>query len=157
MRVPCIKTYRKLLVAKMIRVLATGTFDILHPGHILYLKKAKELGDELFVIVSRDSMVQHKSKPVIPERQRLQVVRALEVVDHAALGSEHDMFEPLMTIKPDIVALGFDQYFDEKKLQEDLEKRRIPSRVIRLPFQDTGELSGTENIIHEIIKRRVKC
>jgi len=141
----------------MIRVLATGTFDILHPGHILYLKKAKELGDELFVIVSRDSMVQHKSKPVIPERQRLQVVRALEVVDHAALGSEHDMFEPLMTIKPDIVALGFDQYFDEKKLQEDLEKRRIPSRVIRLPFQDTGELSGTENIIHEIIKRRVKC
>jgi FAD synthetase len=85
------------------------------------------------------------------------VVRALEVVDHAALGSEHDMFEPLMTIKPDIVALGFDQYFDEKKLQEDLEKRRIPSRVIRLPFQDTGELSGTENIIHEIIKRRVKC
>jgi FAD synthetase len=144
-------------VPKMIRILATGTFDILHPGHILYLKKAKELGDELFVIVSRDTMVQHKSKPVIPERQRLQVVRALGVVDHAELGSEHDMFEPLMTIKPDIVALGFDQYFDEKELQEDLEKRHIPSRVIRLPFQDTGELSGTENIIHEIIKRRVKC
>jgi len=144
-------------VPKMIRILATGTFDILHPGHILYLKKAKELGDELFVIVSRDTMVQHKSKPVIPERQRLQVVRALGVVDHAKLGSEHDMFEPLMTIKPDIVALGFDQYFDEKELQEDLEKRHIPSRVIRLPFQDTGELSGTENIIHEIIKRRVKC
>jgi FAD synthetase len=102
-------------------------------------------------------MVQHKSKPVIPERQRLQVVRALEVVDHAELGSEHDIFEPLMTIKPDIVALGFDQYFDEKKLQEDLEKRHIPSKVIRLPFQDTGELSGTESIIREIIKRRVKC
>ena len=141
----------------MTRVLATGTFDILHPGHILYLRKAKELGDELFVIVSRDTMIQHKSKPVIPERQRLQVVRALEMVDHAQLGSENDIFEPLMTIKPDIVALGFDQYFDEKKLQEDLEKRHIPSRVIRLPFQDTGELSGTENIIHEIIKRRVKC
>ena len=105
---------------KMVRILATGTFDILHPGHILYLKKAKELGDELFVIVSRDTMVQHKSKPVIPERQRLQVVRALGVVDHAELGSEHDMFEPLMTIKPDIVALGFDQYFDEKELQEAL-------------------------------------
>ena len=141
----------------MIRILATGTFDILHPGHILYLKKAKELGDELFVIVSRDTMVQHKSKPVIPERQRLQVVRALKVGDHAELGSEHDIFEPLMTMKPDIVALGFDQYFDEKKLQEDLEQRHIPSKVIRLPFQDTGELSGTENIIREIIKRRVKC
>lgn len=141
----------------MTRVLATGTFDILHPGHILYLRKAKELGDELFVIVSRDSMVQHKSKPILPEQQRLQVVKALEMVDHAELGSERDIFEPLTLIKPDIIALGFDQYFDENKLQEDLEKRHIPSKVIRLPYHDSGTLSSTENIIRAIIKRRVKC
>jgi len=140
----------------MTRVLATGTFDILHPGHILYLRKAKELGDELFVIVSRDSMVQHKSKPILPEQQRLQVVQALEMVDHAELGSERDIFEPLRLIKPDIIALGFDQYFDENKLQEDLEKRHIPSKVIRLLNHDSGKLSGTENIIREIIKRRVR-
>jgi FAD synthetase len=141
----------------MTRVLATGTFDILHPGHILYLRKAKELGDELFVIVSRDSMVQHKSKPILPEQQRLQVVQALEMIDYAELGSEQDIFEPLKLIKPDIIALGFDQYFDENKLREDLEKRHIRSKVVRLPYQDTGDLSGTENIIQEIIKRRVKC
>jgi FAD synthetase len=141
----------------MTRVLATGTFDILHPGHILYLRKAKELGDELFVIVSRDSMVQHKSKPILPEKQRLQVVQALGIVDHAELGSENDIFEPLKLIKPDIIALGFDQYFDENELREDLEKRYIRSKVVRLPYQDSGDLSGTENIIQEIIKRRVKC
>ncbi|MGA3358949.1 MAG: adenylyltransferase/cytidyltransferase family protein [Halobacteriota archaeon] len=141
----------------MTRVLATGTFDILHPGHILYLRKAKELGDELFVIVSRDSMVQHKSKPILPEQQRLQVVQALEMVDHAELGSERDIFEPLKLIKPDIIALGFDQYFDENKLQQDLEKRHIPSKVIRLRNHDSSNLSGTEDIIREIIKRRVKC
>ena len=141
----------------MTRVLATGTFDILHPGHILYLRKAKELGDELFVIVSRDSMVQHKSKPILPEQQRLQVVQALEMVDHAELGSERDIFEPLKLIKPDIIALGFDQYFDENKLQQDLEKRHIPSKVIRLRNHDSGNLSGTEDIIREIIRRRVKC
>ena len=141
----------------MTRVLATGTFDILHPGHILYLREAKKLGDELFVIVSRDSMVQHKSKPILPEQQRLQVVQALEMVDHAELGSERDIFEPLKLIKPDIIALGFDQYFDENKLQEDLEKRHIPSKVIRLSNHDSGNLSGTEDIIREIIKRRVKC
>jgi FAD synthetase len=140
----------------MVRVLATGTFDILHPGHILYLRKAKELGDELYVIVSRDAMVKHKSKPILPEQQRLQVVEALEMVDHAELGSERDIFEPLMTIKPDIVALGFDQHFDENKLQEDLEKRHIRSKVIRLPYHDSRKLSGTENIIREIIKRRIK-
>jgi FAD synthetase len=141
----------------MTRVLATGTFDILHPGHILYLKKARELGDELFVIVSRDSMVQHKSRPILPEQQRLQVVQALEMVDHAELGSERDIFEPLKLIKTDIIALGFDQYFDENELQEDLEKRHIPSKVIRLRNHDSGNLSGTEDIIREIIKRRVKC
>jgi FAD synthetase len=141
----------------MIRVLATGTFDILHPGHILYLKKARELGDELFVIVSRDSMIKHKSKPILPEQQRLQVIKALEVVDYAELGSERDIFEPLTLIKPDIVALGFDQYFDENKLKEDLEKRHIHAKVVRLPYHDSGKLSGTENIIREIIKRRVQC
>jgi FAD synthetase len=142
---------------QMTRVLATGTFDILHPGHILYLNKAKELGDELFVIISRDSMVQHKLKPILPEHQRLQVVQALSMVDHAQLGSEHDIFEPLAFIKPDIIALGYNQHFDENKLREDLRKRNIPSQVIRLPYQDSGKLSATENIIREIIKRRVTC
>jgi FAD synthetase len=142
---------------KMTRVLATGTFDILHPGHILYLNKAKELGDELIVIISRDSMVQHKLKPILPEQQRLQVVQALSMVDHAQLGSEHDIFEPLALIKPDIIALGYNQHFDENNLREDLKKRNISSKVIRLPYQDYGELSATENIIREIIKRRVTC
>jgi FAD synthetase len=142
---------------KMIRVLATGTFDILHPGHILYFNKAKELGDELFVIVSRDSMVQHKLKPILPEQQRLQVVQALSMVDHAELGSEHDIFEPLASIKPDVIALGYNQHFDDNKLREDLKKRNIPSKVIRLPYHDSGKLSATENIIREIIKRRITC
>ncbi len=44
----------------MVRVLATGTFDILHPGHLLYLPEAKALGDELYVIAAHDSMVKHK-------------------------------------------------------------------------------------------------
>jgi FAD synthetase len=142
---------------KMSRVLATGTFDILHPGHILYLNKAKELGDELFVIISRDSMVQHKRKPILPEQQRLQVVQALAMVDHAELGSERDIFEPLALIKPDIIALGYNQHFDENKLQEDLKKRNISAKVIRLPDQDNNKLSATENIIREIIRRRVTC
>ncbi len=51
----------------MVRVLATGTFDILHPGHLRYLSEAKALGDELYVIVARDSMVKHKPKPIVPE------------------------------------------------------------------------------------------
>ncbi len=140
----------------MIRVLATGTFDILHPGHVLYLEKAKELGDELYVIVSRDALIHHKPKPIVPESQRLRMVQALRVVDHALLGSEEDRFEPVIAIQPDLVVLGYDQYFDEEKLQAELENRNIECTVVRLSYQDTGTLSGTDAIIREIIKRRVR-
>jgi FAD synthetase len=141
----------------MIRVLATGTFDILHPGHILYLQKAKELGDELYVIVSRDSMVHHKPKPIIPEDQRLKIIQALKVVDSAQLGSESDIYEPLYSIKPDIIVLGFDQHFDEQNLKEQLRHRHIDAEVVRIAHADTGALSGTENIIKRIIETRVQC
>ncbi len=53
-------------------VVATGTFDLLHPGHVLYLERSKILGDELVVIVARDVNVRHKPKPVLPEEQRQQ-------------------------------------------------------------------------------------
>ncbi len=139
----------------MIRVLATGTFDILHPGHVLYLEKAKELGDELYVIVSRDATIQHKPKPIIPESQRLRMVQALRVVDHAVLGSEEDIFEPVVAIQPDLVVLGYDQYFDEEKLQAELETRHIECTVVRLSYQDTGLLSSTDMIMREIVRRRV--
>ncbi len=141
----------------MIRVLATGTFDILHPGHILYLQKAKELGDELYVIVSRDSMVHHKPRPIIPEDQRLKIIQALKVVDNARLGSERDIYEPLQIIKPDIIALGFDQHFDEQLLKEQLKSRHINAEVVRIAHADKGALSGTENIIKRIIEKRVRC
>jgi cytidyltransferase-like protein len=56
------------------RVVATGTFDILHPGHIYYLEESRKLGDELWVIVARDANVKHKPHPIIPEEHRLQMV-----------------------------------------------------------------------------------
>ncbi|MCJ7794379.1 MAG: adenylyltransferase/cytidyltransferase family protein, partial [Methanoregulaceae archaeon] len=47
----------------MKRVVATGTFDLLHPGHLYYLEQSKKLGDELFVIVARNTNVRHKPAP----------------------------------------------------------------------------------------------
>ena len=130
-----------------VRVLATGTFDIIHPGHIFFLEKARSLGDELWVIVARDSNVaRHKNTPVIPHEQRLAVVRALKIVDHAVLGDEHDMLAPVERIQPDIVALGHDQYFDEEELQQQLENRGIKARVVRITEKLGGELYSGEHI-----------
>ncbi len=137
----------------MVRVLATGTFDILHPGHLLYLSDAKALGDELYVIVARDSMVKHKPKPIVPEGQRLVMIAALRMVDKAMLGSETDMFEPLREIKPDIIALGKNQFFDEKELESRLKTHGIEAKVVRIKTFEECELCSSGAIIRKILKR----
>ncbi len=137
----------------MVRVLATGTFDILHPGHILYLSEAKALGDELYVIVARDSMIKHKPKPVIPQDQRLATVQALRIVDKALLGSDRDMFEPLREIKPDIIALGRNQFFNEKELENQLRLRGIKAKVVRIQSFAECELCSSAAIIRKILER----
>ncbi len=135
----------------MVRVLATGTFDILHPGHIRYLSAAKALGDELYVIVARNSMIKHKPKPIIPEEQRLAMVQALRIVDRAMLGSETNMFEPLREIKPDIIALGKNQFFDEKELEARLKAHGINAKVVRIEAFEECELCSSGAIIRKIL------
>lgn len=137
----------------MVRVLATGTFDLLHPGHLLYLSKAKAFGDELYVIIARDSMIKHKPKPVIPEAQRLAMVKALRMVDKVQLGSEIDIFEPLCLIKPDIIVLGKNQFFDEKKLETELMDHGIDAKVVRIQSFEQCELCSSAAIIKKITQR----
>jgi FAD synthetase len=141
----------------MVRVLATGTFDILHPGHLLYLSEARSLGDELYVIVARDSMIKHKQKPVVPEEQRLAMVQALRVVDKAILGSKIDIYEPLREIKPDIIALGANQFFKEKDLETQLRVHRIDAKVIRINSFRQGDLCSSAAIMRKVMERDGKA
>ena len=137
----------------MTRVLATGTFDLLHPGHVLYLTEARSLGDELYVIVARDSMIKHKPKPIIPEEQRLIMVNALKIVDRSVLGSETDMFEPLKDIRPDIVAIGYDQTYDIKELEANLKEHGFDAKVVRIDKSKTCELCSSGRIIKKVLER----
>lgn len=137
----------------MVRVLATGTFDLLHPGHLLYLSEAKALGDELYVIVARDSTIKHKPKPIIPEGQRLEMVQSLRIVDKALLGDEQDMFRPLREIKPDIVALGKNQFFKETELEAQLRAHGINAKVVRVQSFKQCELCSSAAIIQRILER----
>ncbi len=140
----------------MVRVLATGTFDILHPGHLRYLSEARALGDELYVILARDSMIKHKPKPIVPETQRLAMVTALHIVDKAMLGSERDIFEPLREIKPDIIALGKNQFFNDKELQVKLNASGINAKVIRIQSFEQCELCSSASIIKRVLERNEK-
>jgi FAD synthetase len=131
----------------LVRVLATGTFDILHPGHLLFLEEAKKYGSELWVIVACNVMIKHKPKPLLSETQRLKMIRALKVVDHAVLGDEHDIFRPLEDIKPDIIVLGYDQFFDVKELEEKIRLRGIQAKVVRINAHEPCSTCSTGAII----------
>ena len=133
--------------------MATGTFDLLHLGHIYYLKEAKRLGDRLAVVVATDSTVRRlKHEPINSEQIRLELIKELKIVDEAYIGYEEDMFEIVKEIKPDIIALGFDQFHDEETIKKELKKRKIKARVERLTeFKGGSDLEGTRKIISKII------
>ncbi|MCK9276631.1 MAG: FAD synthase [Methanoculleus sp.] len=137
----------------MIHVVATGTFDILHPGHLYYLEESRKLGDELSVIVARDANVKHKPRPILPEDQRLRMVQALKPVDHAFLGDLHDMFRPIAEIGPDIITLGFNQHFDEENLRQRLRSRGLNADVARIAGYP-GPLASSSKIVEHILKTR---
>jgi len=135
------------------RVVATGTFDILHPGHLYYLERSRALGDYLYVIVARDANVRHKPAPIIPEEQRLRMVAALKPVDEARLGDLTDMFRPIREIQPDIITLGFNQHFREEELRSALDEQGISAEVVRIDGYQ-GDLCSTKNIVDRILKIR---
>ncbi|WP_316559829.1 adenylyltransferase/cytidyltransferase family protein [Methanimicrococcus stummii] len=139
----------------MTRVLATGTFDILHPGHLYFLEQAKMLGDELYIIISRDVNVNHKPTPIVPEEQRLKMVAALKPVDFAMLGSLTDYFEPIAEINPDVIVLGFDQNFQENELENALNQRGFFPKIVRLQKIE-GEYYSSRAIAAEIAERKNK-
>ncbi|HJJ28124.1 MAG TPA: FAD synthase [Methanocorpusculum sp.] len=138
----------------MKRVVATGTFDILHPGHVYFLEESKKLGDELWVIVSRENNVKHKPKPVVSEEQRLVMISALRCVDHAILGDREDMFKPIREIDPTVITLGFNQHFSEEKLKASLEERNIHADVVRIPAFTNAKFTSSTQIIDEVVRRR---
>jgi FAD synthetase len=138
----------------MKRVIATGTFDILHPGHLYYLEQSKTLGDELTVIVARDANVKHKPQPIIPEEQRRRMVAALRCVDHAILGDKTDMFRPIEEIRPAIITIGFNQHFDEVNLRQQLASRGLFAEIVRIGKYGDDELCSSRLVVQRIVEKR---
>jgi FAD synthetase len=136
----------------MVKVMATGVFDIIHLGHLYFLKEAKKLGDELIVVVATDKTAEKlKHNPITSQDMRVQVVNELKPVDKAVLGYEDDRYKIVKELKPDIIALGFDQKHDEEIIKKDLKEMGMDVKVVRLePFVD-HDLDGTRKIIRKIV------
>ena len=118
----------------MIKVITFGTFDILHKGHEFYLKESKKFGDKLYVVVALDSTVL-KMKGKLPrnnQEKRLEAIKKLPFVDEAMLGSDGDKYKIIEEIKPDVICFGYDQSSFTDKLSDELIKRNLSAKIIRL-------------------------
>ena len=114
-------------------VLAFGTFDLLHPGHLSYLRQARKFGDQLVVVIARDESVR-KAKghlPILFEKDRKALVGSLSFVDHAVLGNAHDHFKVIKKIKPSVVCLGYDHAIDASILSQKLSDMKHLPRIVR--------------------------
>jgi FAD synthetase len=141
----------------MSRVVAQGTFDLLHPGHLHYLEEAKSMGEELHVIVSRSENVTHKEKPVVCDRQRRDMIAALDPVDSARLGDTEDFFVPIREIDPDVIVLGHDQHHDEDTLAAMLDDEGLDCEVARASAREPrydDEILSTGRIIDRVCEQR---
>jgi len=126
-------------------VLAGGVFDIIHPGHIHTLNSAKALGDVLVVVVATDTTAQKmkKRKPLHKQNQRKDLVSSLSMVDLCVIGQEGDIFKTVEIIKPEIIALGYDQVHQEKFITDGCRKLNLEIKVARLQ-SPVPEISSSE-------------
>lgn len=132
-------------------VVASGVFDIIHPGHILFLEAARALGDRLVVIVASDeSTEKRKGKPVLPAGQRLSVVSALKPVDEALVGDGTDRMKPIRDIRPDVIALGPNQDVDEKELEKSLKSVGLKTRLVRINQKWESPTNSSKKILKKI-------
>ncbi len=136
-------------------VFAGGVFDIIHPGHIHTLKESRKLGDVLIVSVARNStVVRMKGRPPLhDEKIRREMVGSIASVDLAILGSEINLFETVLRVKPEIISLGYDQEHDEGKLQLEAVRNGMKLKIIRLaspvPDLKSSKLVENRNILQE--------
>ena len=143
-------------------VLASGVFDLLHLGHVRFLEEAKKAGGdnaELVVIIARDSTVDKtkEGKPIMSEDQRCALVESLKVVDRTVLGYERlDIGEVIKNIKPDVIALGYDQENMYQQVRRYLEKHNENVKVVRIGKFGENTLDSSTKIKQKIIDKLSK-
>lgn len=127
-----------------------GCYDLLHPGHIRLLEKARELGDILILALNSDRSIRENKgphRPIIPENERAEVAAALEAVDYVVIFDEPTPREIISRIQPDVLVKGGDWGPDEIIGREETEA--AGGRVVSVLFEPGY---STSSIIESIQK-----
>ncbi len=115
-------------------VLTNGVFDLLHVGHLRYLRRARELGDVLVVGLNDDASVRalKPGRPLVPEDERAELLAALEPVDYVVTFGERTADALLRALRPDVYAKGGD--YGEDTLPEAVTARQVGAKIAILPL-----------------------
>ncbi len=136
------------------KVLVGGTFDLIHPGHIEFLKEASKKGLVYAVVARDDNVLRIKGrKPILSEVDRLKVVSSIRYVYKAVLGDREDFIVPIKKLKPDLIYLGPDQAIDENFILKRAGSEGLHLRVERMPARVNDEKYSSTHIVNEILKR----
>ncbi len=131
-------------------VFTNGVFDLVHPGHIKLLEKAKELGDFLCVALNTDSSVKKikgEKRPITPLYERVEIIEAFDMVDEVVWFNEDTPYEIIKKIKPDVIVKGGDYEPDEVVGKDIVES--YGGKVVIIPLK---EGFSTSSIIENILK-----
>ncbi|MFZ3063652.1 MAG: D-glycero-beta-D-manno-heptose 1-phosphate adenylyltransferase [Nitrospirota bacterium] len=146
--IPILNSLRKQ-VKKV--VFTNGCFDILHVGHVRYLKEAKRYGDILIVAVNSDSSVKSikgDKRPIVSQSERAEVVAALEMVDYVTMFDEDTPYNVIKKLQPDVLIKGGDWTIDKIVGRDIVEARG--GKVIAIPFIEGASTTG---IVERILEK----
>lgn len=131
-------------------VFTNGCFDLIHRGHLDYLRKAKSYGDLLIVAVNSDSSVRRikgKGRPILPQRDRLELVAALEPVDYVFVFNQETPLKVIKKLEPDILVKGADYKLGEIVGAKEIKSWGGKVRRVRLT-----KGRGTSEVIDKIVR-----
>jgi rfaE bifunctional protein nucleotidyltransferase chain/domain len=113
-------------------VLTNGVFDLLHVGHLRYLRLARLEGDILVVGVNADASVRKSGRPIVPAAERAELVAALEPVDYVVIFDELTADTLLRTLRPHVYAKGAD--YQQRPLPEATTATEVGARIVFVPL-----------------------
>jgi len=139
------------------KVMIAGTFDLIHPGHVFLINQAAKLGKVYVVVATDKNREKYSGIPtIVPENQRLEVVKSIKNVTDARLGrKDNNTLKTVEEINPDIILLGPDQKYEVSELKEGLKSIGLNHIDVRRleKYYDKYELNSSSAIKKKIIER----